>query len=143
MRGTDAHAAAQPVHLAPVTPPGLTGAGLDRLQRLPRLGMIGRSGGFNDSARVAQMVTAFELAGFVAAHAVWCVCDGEDFALVVAFTTSDGKRNLERLVFGTATASVEHGRRRLDDAPLGSRAGVLAYDAQITGNGRARDAILL
>ncbi len=34
---------------------------------------------------------------------------------MVGFTTEDGQRKLERLVFDDAVAAVEHGRRRLED----------------------------
>src|SRR5262245_53817796 len=63
------------------------------------------------------MITASELAGFIAAHAIWCVSDADGLIPMVAFTTADGQRKLERLVFDDAVTAVEHGRRRLEYDP--------------------------
>jgi hypothetical protein len=41
------------------------------------------------------MITASELAGFIAAHAIWCVSDTDGLVPMVAFTTEDGQRKLE------------------------------------------------
>jgi CHC2-type zinc finger protein len=35
------------------------------------------------------MITASELAGFIAAHAIWCVSEADGLILMVAFTTED------------------------------------------------------
>jgi hypothetical protein len=89
------------------------------------------------------MITASELAGFIAAHAIWCVSDADGLIPMVAFSTEDGQRKLERLVFDDARAAVEHGRRRLEDDPFGANDGVLAYDGRITVDGGKLDAIIL
>lgn len=89
------------------------------------------------------MITASELAGFIAAHAIWCVSDAGGLVPMVAFTTEDGRRQLERLVFNDAGAAVEHGRRRLEEDPFSANDGVLAYDGRITVEGGKLDAIIL
>ena len=89
------------------------------------------------------MITASELAGFTAAHAIWCVSDADVLVPMVAFTTEDGQRKLERLVFDDAGAAVEHGRRRLEDDPFSANDGVLAYGGRITAEGGKLDAIIL
>jgi hypothetical protein len=89
------------------------------------------------------MITASELAGFIAAHAIWCVSDADGLVPMVAFTTEDGQRKLERLVVEDVGAAVEHGRRRLEDDPFSANDGVLAYDGRITVEGSKLDAILL
>jgi hypothetical protein len=89
------------------------------------------------------MITASELAGFIAAHAIWCVSDADGLVPMVAFTTVDGERKLERLVSDDAGAAVEHGRRRLEDDPFSANDGVLAYDGRITVEGGKLDAIIL
>jgi hypothetical protein len=89
------------------------------------------------------MITASELAGFIAAHAIWCVSDADGLVPMVAFSAEDGQRKLERLVFDNAGAAVEHGRRRLEDDPFGALDGVLAYDGRITAEGGKLDAIIL
>jgi hypothetical protein len=89
------------------------------------------------------MITASELAGSIAAHAIWCVSDVDGLIPMVAFTTVGGQRQLERLVFDDAGAAVEHGRRRLEDDPFSANDGVLAYDGRITIAEGKSDAILL
>jgi hypothetical protein len=89
------------------------------------------------------MITASELAGFIAAHAIWCVSDADGLVPMVAFTTEDGQRKLERLVTDDAGAAIEQGRRRLEDDPFSADDGVLAYDARITVEGGKLDAIIL
>lgn len=89
------------------------------------------------------MITASELAGFIAAHAIWCVSDADGLVPMVAFTTEDGERKLERLVFDDAGAAVEHGRKRLEDDPFSANDGVLAFDGRIPVEGGKLDAIIL
>src|SRR3954471_23566993 len=96
-----------------------------------------------DLWRAQQMITASELAGFIAAHALWCVSDADGLVPMVAFTTQDGERKLERLVFDDAGAAVEHGRRRLENDPFSANDGVLAYDGRIGVEGGKLDAIIL
>lgn len=89
------------------------------------------------------MITASELAGFIAAHAIWCVSDADRLTPMLAFTTQDGRRVLERLAVEDAGAAVEIGRQRLNDDPLSADDGVLAYDGRITLADGKLDAILL
>jgi hypothetical protein len=89
------------------------------------------------------MITASELAGFIAAHAIWCVSDADGLVPMVAFTTDDGQRRLERQVCDDADAAVEHGRKRLEDDRFSANDGVLAYDGRITVGGGRLDAIIL
>lgn len=90
------------------------------------------------------MLTAFELAGFIAAHAVWCVSDADGLVPMVAFQTDDGQRKFERLVFDDAGEAVEHGRKQLEGDPFNANDGVLAYDGRIaTPEGKKVDAIIL
>jgi hypothetical protein len=89
------------------------------------------------------MITTSELAGFMAAHAIWCVSDADSLTPMLAFTTEDGQRKLERPAGEDMRAAVERGRRRLEDDPLSANDGVLAYDGGITVAGGELDAILL
>src|SRR5882724_9377927 len=93
--------------------------------------------------RGQPMITASELAGFIAAHAIWCVSDADSLTPMLAFTTEDGERKLERLAGEDLQTAVEYGRQRLDDDPLGANDGVLAYDGRIRGAGGKLDAIIL
>ena len=89
------------------------------------------------------MITASELAGFIAAHAIWCVSDADGLVPMVAFTTGDGQRKLERLAFDDIGAAVEHGRQRLKDDPYNADDGVLAYDGRVAVEGGQLDAVIL
>ena len=89
------------------------------------------------------MITASELAGFIAAHAILCVSDADGLIPMVAFTTEDGQRKLERLAFDDAGAAVEYGRKRLEDDPFSANDGVLAYDGRVTVEGGKLDAIIV
>ncbi len=89
------------------------------------------------------MITASELAGFIAAHAIWCVSDADGLVPMLAFSIDDGQRKMERLAFEDAAAAVEHGRKRLNADPFNAGDGVLAYDGRVTVEGGNWDAIIL
>ncbi len=69
------------------------------------------------------MITASELAGFIAAHAIWCVSDADGLIPMAAFATEDGERQLERLVLDDAAAA--------DAVFLGSRGGCCWYVGEL------------
>lgn len=91
----------------------------------------------------AGTIAASELAGFFAAHTVWCLSDADSFDPVLAFTTEDGKRHLQRLIGYGGQAAVEFGRRRLADNPLDANDGVLLLDGRIPAEGGKLDAIII
>ena len=59
------------------------------------------------------MITACRLAGFFAAHAIWCVSDSEMLIPMFAHTTFDGGRRMDRLVMGDLAEAVAVGWRKL------------------------------
>ena len=60
------------------------------------------------------MITASKLAGFFAAHAIWCVSDGETLTPMLAYTTENDERKMERLVVNDdLEASVAYGKEKL------------------------------
>jgi hypothetical protein len=88
------------------------------------------------------MITASELAGFFTAHTVWCLSEADSFDPVLAFTTQDGQRHMQRLI-GQGQAAVELGQRQLADNPMDANDGVLLLDGRITGPDGKLDAILI
>ena len=78
------------------------------------------------------MITASELAGFIAAHAIWCVSDADGLTPMLAFAMEDGQRKLERLVSDDVTIAVDQGWQRLQEDPFSANDGVLAYDGWIS-----------
>ena len=90
------------------------------------------------------MLTAFKLAGFFAAHAVWCVSDGETLTPMLAYTTVDEERKLERLVINDdLEASVAYGKKKLGSNELGEIDAVLLYDGRIPIGKEKVDAIII
>jgi len=89
------------------------------------------------------MKTAFELAGFFAAHAIWCVSDGETLIPIFGYTTEAGGRQMERHVGDELRDIVERGRARLDENAVDANDGVFLYDGRITVGGEKLDAILV
>jgi hypothetical protein len=90
------------------------------------------------------MITAFELAGFFAAHAVWCVSDGETLTPMLAYTSADDERRMERLVVGEdLAASVALGEERLEANRMDASDAALLYDGRISIGAEKLDAILI
>lgn len=82
-------------------------------------------------------------AGFLAAHAIWCVWEGSPFTPMLADVAPDGQRRLQRLVADDSEAAVLDGRRRLEENPDHATSAILVYDGFITWNEARLDAIVL
>lgn len=89
------------------------------------------------------MITASELAGYFAAHAVWSLSDGESFHPIFAYTTEDDARHMQRVVTPTAEEAVAFGRKQLESNEKDANDAVLIYDGRITGAAGARDALII
>jgi hypothetical protein len=84
-----------------------------------------------------------ELAGFFAAHAVWCVSDGETLVPIFAYESSDGSRQMERIEAEQLQDAVRHGKDRLAANPESSSRAVLVYDGFVTLADRKTDALIV
>ena len=89
------------------------------------------------------MITASELAGFFAAHAIWCVSEGDTLIPMLAYTTLDGQRKMDRLVFDNPADAVAFGRMKLASNEMGADDCVLVYDGRIPVGNEKLDAIIL
>src|SRR5687767_15186504 len=89
------------------------------------------------------METTSELAGFFAAHAVWCIEDGETLVTILAFEMPDGSRQMHRLVTEQVEDSVARGRAWLAENPEGASRAVLIYDGYLTLDTGKVDALIL
>lgn len=90
------------------------------------------------------MITSFKLAGFFAAHAVWCVSDGETLTPILAFITDSDERKMERLVINDDLgASVSFGKQKLESNEMDANDAVLLYDGLITLEEGKVDAIII
>jgi hypothetical protein len=90
------------------------------------------------------MTSALRLAGFFAAHAVWCVYDGETLIPILAFTDETGERKMERLVVEEdLVKSVAYGRDRLQRNEMDANDAVLIYDGFVDVSDEKLDAIVI
>jgi hypothetical protein len=90
------------------------------------------------------MITASKLAGFFAAHAIWCVSDGETLTPMLAYTTEDDERKIERLVVNDdLEASVAYGKEKLESNEMHANDAVLLYDGRISVGKEKVDAIII
>ena len=84
-----------------------------------------------------------DLAGFFAAHAVWCVSDGETLVPILAYESSDGSRQMERLETEQLQDAVSYGKHLLETNPKSAARAVLVYDGFVTLSGAKTDALII
>jgi hypothetical protein len=89
------------------------------------------------------MVEAAELAGFVAAHSIWCVRDGETLIPLVAYETPDGDRTMKRLESESMEESVERGKAWMAANPDHAVRAVLVFDGYLTLETDKLDALIV
>ncbi|TWT98270.1 hypothetical protein [Stieleria varia] len=89
------------------------------------------------------MITASELAGMFAAHAVWCVSDGDTLIPMLVFTDENGGRQMERLAHDDLGAAVEYGRNKLASNDMDANDAALIYDGRITLGEEKLDALII
>jgi len=89
------------------------------------------------------LITALELAGFFAAHAIWSVSHGETLIPMLVYTSADGERTMERLVHDDLEAAVAYGREKLQLNGMDAEDAVLLYDGRIPIGREKVDAIIL
>lgn len=90
------------------------------------------------------MITASKLAGFFAAHAIWCVSDGEDLIPILAYLTDSGEQKMERLIINDdLEASVSFGKQKLESNEMDANDAVLLYDGLITLDKEKVEAVII
>lgn len=89
------------------------------------------------------MESAAQLAGFLAAHAVWCVSDGEMLIPLIGFETPDGKRQMHRFIADRVEDGVREGQERLASNPDKATRAVLIYDGFVNLSTGKVDALLV
>jgi len=80
--------------------------------------------------------------GFFAAHAVWCIYEGETLIPFVGSSAPGGSRSLVRLA-GDLQAAVAAGRARIEQNPTGATGSVLIYDGYFTHQGERLDSLFV
>lgn len=89
------------------------------------------------------MEAAAKFAGFLAAHAVWSVSDGETLIPLMGTETPDGKRKMDRFVADRIEQGVREGQDRLNRNSAGATRAALVYDGFITLPTGKVDALLV
>ncbi|HEV7689576.1 MAG TPA: hypothetical protein VGO52_02080 [Hyphomonadaceae bacterium] len=88
------------------------------------------------------MITASELAGFFAAHAIWCLSDEDGLTPMVAHQRGN-QRDMTRLVHDQVADAVEAGKQRLNANPDNAEDAALVYDGFVTIEGIKLDAVIV
>jgi hypothetical protein len=89
------------------------------------------------------MITASELAGFLAAHAICSVSDGERLVPMLGYVDENDQRILNRLAGPDLGASVAHGKEQLASNPMDANDAALLYEGRIDLGGAKVDAIIV
>lgn len=89
------------------------------------------------------MIQLARMAGFFAAHAVWCVSDGEVLVPFGACEASDGQRKLNRFVTNMLEEGVAQAREWALENPARAARTMAIYDGYITLEAGKTDALLV
>lgn len=89
------------------------------------------------------MITASELAGMFAAHAVWCVSDGDTLIPMLVYTNENDERQMERLAHDELEEAVASGMQKLASNDMNATDAALIYDGRITLDEEALDALII
>ena len=84
-----------------------------------------------------------EMAGFFAAHAIWCVSDGETLIPIVAHPDGDGKRTMNRIASEDSRAAVASAKESLAGMAKEKGGAVLLYDSFVTLGAWRTDSIMV
>jgi hypothetical protein len=90
-----------------------------------------------------DMISACELAGFFAAHAIWCVSTGETLIPMLAQESSDGERSMLRIEAGDLSVAVAQGKSRIESLGTEANFTALLYDGRIPLADGKSDAIIV
>jgi hypothetical protein len=89
------------------------------------------------------MDSAAKLAGFFAAHGIWCVSDGEVLVPLMGTEATDGTRKMVRFANEKVDQGVAEGKEKLSENPEGAALAVLVYDGFVKYEGGKMDALLV
>lgn len=89
------------------------------------------------------MITAFNLAGFFAAHAIWGVSEGGSLTAMLAYVAKKNERGVDQLVDKDIESTIAFGRKQLTLNLMGYNNAVLIYDGRIVLPQGKLDAIII
>lgn len=90
------------------------------------------------------MIDAFELSGFFAAHAVWCICDGWPLKPILAYNCPEHGTKMERVESdGVGGTPIEIGLDMLAGNEFNAEQAAFLYDYRIAMGKERLDAIVI
>ena len=89
------------------------------------------------------MIETARLAGFFAAHGIWCVSEGETLIPLLGYEHTDGEYGMDRLMFDDFTEGARAGQDALADGDPGWVSAVLVADGYIDLDQGKTDALLI
>ena len=89
------------------------------------------------------MIETARLAGFFAAHGVWCVSEGEVLVPMLAYEHPDGERGMDRLMYDDYAEGARAGQAALADGDPSWVSAVLVADGYFTLDHGKVDALLI
>ncbi|MFE9690248.1 hypothetical protein [Micromonospora sp. NPDC005806] len=84
-----------------------------------------------------------QLAGFVAAHGIWCVSDGETLTPLLGYEQPDGSRGMERFVADDLADGARAGQHALRSNQHGADRAVLVVDGYLHLDTGRTDALIV
>jgi hypothetical protein len=89
------------------------------------------------------MIETARLAGFFAAHGIWCVSEGETLVPMLGYEHADGDRGMDRLLFDDYAEAARAGQDALADGDPSWVSAVLVADAYINLDQGKTDALIV
>ncbi|SRR5258705_218838 len=89
------------------------------------------------------MERAVQLAGYFAAHGIWCVAEGETLVPILAFQRGNGAQEFRRIEGHELQEAVAQGKEWLDSNPENVSCAVLVYDAFVPLPSGKTDCLML
>jgi hypothetical protein len=90
-----------------------------------------------------EISQAFALAGFFAAHSVWCVSEGETLIPLVGYNNMEGKKELHRMAAPELSEAVREGKEFVQNTTEKGTEAVPCYDGYLTLDNAKLDAIFV
>jgi hypothetical protein len=89
------------------------------------------------------MIAAAKLGGYYAAHAIWCVADGERLTPILAYTAADGQRHTLPWAEDELRNAFAVGMTKLATNEMNAKDAALIYDSRLARRGKQQDAIVV
>ena len=89
------------------------------------------------------MIQAHKLAGFIAAHGIWCVSEGDAIIPIYAYTDENDEQVMNRLAMERLEDAVAIGKERLEKNNEDANDAVLMFDGRVLIGEKKYDALIV